>query len=51
VYSPHAFTGRTIANAAHHVLPAAGHLTNLEAPEAFSRLVVEFLDSHLARFS
>jgi pimeloyl-ACP methyl ester carboxylesterase len=49
--SVHAFMGRTIPNAAHHVLPGAGHLTNLEAPEAFNRLVVEFLDAHVARFS
>ena len=48
---PHAFMGRTIPNAAHHVLPGAGHLTNLEAAEAFNRLVVEFLNAHLARFS
>jgi pimeloyl-ACP methyl ester carboxylesterase len=43
--------GRTIPNAAYHVLPGAGHLTNLEAAEAFNRLVVEFLDAHVARFS
>jgi pimeloyl-ACP methyl ester carboxylesterase len=48
---PHAFMGRTIPNAAHHVLPSAGHLTNLEAAEAFNRLVVEFLNAHVARFS
>jgi pimeloyl-ACP methyl ester carboxylesterase len=47
----HAFMGRTIPEAGHHVLPGAGHLTNLEAPEAFNRLVAEFLDSHVARFS
>jgi pimeloyl-ACP methyl ester carboxylesterase len=33
------------------VLPGAGHLTNLEAPEAFNRLVIQFLDAHAARFS
>jgi pimeloyl-ACP methyl ester carboxylesterase len=47
----HAFMGRTIPKASHHVLPGAGHLTNLEAPEAFNRLVTEFLDAHAARFS
>jgi pimeloyl-ACP methyl ester carboxylesterase len=47
----HGFMGRTIPNAAHHVLPDAGHLTNLEAPEAFNRLVIQFLDAHAARFS
>jgi pimeloyl-ACP methyl ester carboxylesterase len=45
----HAFMGRTIPNATHHMLPGAGHLTNLEAPEAFNRLVGEFLDLHVAR--
>jgi pimeloyl-ACP methyl ester carboxylesterase len=48
---PHAFMDRTIPNVAHHVLPGAGHLTNVEAAEAFNRLVVEFLKAHLARFS
>jgi pimeloyl-ACP methyl ester carboxylesterase len=47
---PHAFMGRTIPNVAHHVLPGAGHLTNLEAAVAFNRLVVEFLNAPLARF-
>jgi pimeloyl-ACP methyl ester carboxylesterase len=47
----HAFMSRTIPNATHHVLPGAGHLTNLEAPEAFNRLVAEFLDAHLKRMS
>jgi pimeloyl-ACP methyl ester carboxylesterase len=47
--SPHVFMGRTIPNAAHHVLPGAGHLTNLEAAEAFNRLVVDFLNAHVAR--
>jgi len=47
----HAFMSRTIPNAAHHVFPSVGHLTNLEAPEAFNRLVAEFLDAHVARFS
>ncbi len=47
----HAFMGRTIPNAAHHVLPGAGHLTNLEGPEAFNRLVAEFLDAHVAKLS
>jgi pimeloyl-ACP methyl ester carboxylesterase len=41
----HGFMGRTIPNAAHHVLAGAGHLTNLEAPEAFNRLVAEFIDA------
>jgi pimeloyl-ACP methyl ester carboxylesterase len=43
----HAFMGGTIPNATHHVLAGAGHLTNLETPEAFNRLVAEFLDAHL----
>jgi len=47
----HAFMGRTIPSAAHHVLPGAGHLTNLEAPDAFNRLIAEFLDAHVARVS
>jgi pimeloyl-ACP methyl ester carboxylesterase len=47
----HAFMGRTIPKATHHVLPGAGHLTNLETPEAFNRLVAEFLDAHLTRMS
>jgi pimeloyl-ACP methyl ester carboxylesterase len=47
----HAFMGRTIPNATHHVLPGAGHLTNLEAPEAFNRVVAEFLGAHLTRLS
>jgi pimeloyl-ACP methyl ester carboxylesterase len=45
----HAFMGRTIPNVASHVIPCAGHLTNLEAPEAFNRLLTEFLDAHVAR--
>jgi pimeloyl-ACP methyl ester carboxylesterase len=47
----HAFMGRTIPNVTYHVISGAGHLTNLEAPEAFNRLVAEFLDAHVARFS
>jgi pimeloyl-ACP methyl ester carboxylesterase len=47
----HAFMGRTIPNAVHHVLPDAGHLTNLEAPDAFNCLVAEFLDARVVRFS
>jgi pimeloyl-ACP methyl ester carboxylesterase len=48
----HAFMGRTIPKATHHVFPGAGHLTNLEATEAFNqRLVAEFLDAHLTRLS
>ena len=47
----HAFMSRTIPNATHHVLPGAGHLTKLEAPEAFSHLLPEFLDPPVARFS
>ena len=39
--------GRTIPRAVHHVLPGAGHLTNLEKPEAFNEMVAEFLDAHL----
>jgi len=42
----HEFMARAIPKASHHVLPAAGHLTNLETPEAFNRLVSEFLDAH-----
>lgn len=41
----HAFMGRTIPRAAHHVISGAGHLTNLEAPEAFNRLVADFLET------
>ncbi len=47
----HAFMGRNIPNVAQHMLPGAGHLTNLEAPEAFNRLVAEFLEAHLAKVS
>jgi pimeloyl-ACP methyl ester carboxylesterase len=47
----HAFMARTIPDAVHHVIPGAGHLTNLEAPDAFNRLVAEFLDAQVARFS
>ena len=47
----HAFMARCIPNAAHRVLPGAGHLTNLEAPEAFNSLVAEFLDEHVAKVS
>ena len=34
----HAFMGRTIPNAARHVVAGAGHLTNLEAPEALTTM-------------
>jgi pimeloyl-ACP methyl ester carboxylesterase len=44
----HAFMASTIPNVAHQVLPGAGHLTNLEAPEVFNQLVAEFLDAHAA---
>jgi pimeloyl-ACP methyl ester carboxylesterase len=47
----HAFMGLTIPRATHHELPGAGHLTNLETPEAFNRLVAEFLHTHVARVS
>jgi pimeloyl-ACP methyl ester carboxylesterase len=47
----HAFMARTIANASHHVLAGAGHLTNLEAPEGFNRLVAEFLDAYVVGLS
>jgi pimeloyl-ACP methyl ester carboxylesterase len=47
----HAFMGRSLPNAAHHVLPGAGHLTNLEVPEAFNRLACEFLDANIANIS
>jgi pimeloyl-ACP methyl ester carboxylesterase len=47
----HAFMGRTIPKASHHVLPGAGHLTNLETPEAFNRLVADFLDAYVATTS
>jgi pimeloyl-ACP methyl ester carboxylesterase len=47
----HAFMARTIPKATHHVLPGAGHLTNLEAPEGFNRLVTEFLEAHLTSVS
>lgn len=45
----HAFMSRTIPDANHHVFPSAGHLTNLEAPEAFNHLVADFRDAHLMR--
>ena len=47
----HAFTGRTTPHAVHHVMSDAGHLTNVEALEAFNRLVAEFLQIHTARCS
>jgi pimeloyl-ACP methyl ester carboxylesterase len=47
----HEFMGRTIPKASHHVLPGAGHLTNLETPEAFNRLVADFLDAYVATTS
>jgi pimeloyl-ACP methyl ester carboxylesterase len=47
----HAFMSRTIPKATHHVLPAAGHVTNLETPEGFNRLVTEFLGAHLTSVS
>jgi pimeloyl-ACP methyl ester carboxylesterase len=46
----HDFMSRTLPNAAHHVIAGAGHLTNLEAPDAFNRLLSEFLDAQVARF-
>ena len=40
----HEFMARTIPGARSIVLPGVGHLSNLEAPEAFNALVREFLD-------
>jgi 3-oxoadipate enol-lactonase len=37
----------SIPHAAYVELPDAGHLSNLEAPEAFSRAVVGFLTSQI----
>ncbi len=39
----HQFMAETIPGARHIVIPGAGHLTNLEAPEAFNEAVLAFL--------
>jgi len=39
------FLQRTIPDARLVVLPGAGHLPNLEAPEAFNRALVHFLEA------
>jgi pimeloyl-ACP methyl ester carboxylesterase len=39
----HRFMGDTIPGARHRVIPGVGHLTNLEAPDAFNDAVAEFL--------
>ena len=39
----HRFMADTIPGALHVVIPSAGHLTNLEAPDAFNRAVARFL--------
>ena len=36
-----------IAGARFHIIPSAGHLSNLEQPEAFNRAVASFLDTSL----
>lgn len=38
---------RTQARAEHAVVPAASHLSNLDAPEAFTERLASFLDRHL----
>jgi 3-oxoadipate enol-lactonase len=38
---------RAIARSALVTLPSAGHLSNLEQPEAFSRALSDFLVSHI----
>jgi pimeloyl-ACP methyl ester carboxylesterase len=40
----HEFMARTIPGARSVVLPGVGHLSNLEAPEAFNTQVRQFLD-------
>jgi pimeloyl-ACP methyl ester carboxylesterase len=40
---PHRFMAETVPGAREVVLPDAGHLSNLEAPEAFDRAVEAFL--------
>jgi pimeloyl-ACP methyl ester carboxylesterase len=42
---PHAFMAATIKDAKATTLGAAGHFSNLEAPEAFNRALIEFLAS------
>jgi pimeloyl-ACP methyl ester carboxylesterase len=41
----HRFLADTIPGARHVVIPGVGHLTNLEAPDAFNREVEQFLTS------
>ncbi|HEY8597940.1 MAG TPA: alpha/beta fold hydrolase [Thermomicrobiales bacterium] len=41
--------GEQIPGAQSCILPAAGHLTALEAPDAFNRAVLDFLDTTLPR--
>ena len=39
----HRFMADTIPGARHVLIPGVGHLTNLEAPDAFNRAVTRFL--------
>jgi len=39
----HRFMADTIPGARHVLIPGVGHLTNLEAPDAFNRAVTTFL--------
>ena len=40
---------REIVHARYTVLPGVGHIVNMEAPERFSEIVLDFLDSLAAR--
>jgi pimeloyl-ACP methyl ester carboxylesterase len=41
----HRFMADTIPGARHVVIPGVGHLTNLEAPDAFNRAAARFLEA------
>jgi pimeloyl-ACP methyl ester carboxylesterase len=45
--SPEVMSGlaKGIANARHEIIPAAGHLSNLEQPQVFSEILKDFLES------
>jgi pimeloyl-ACP methyl ester carboxylesterase len=45
----HRFMAETIPGARHVVIPGVGHLTNLEAPDTFNRVVAEFLREVMPR--
>jgi pimeloyl-ACP methyl ester carboxylesterase len=45
----HRFMADTIPGARHVLIPGVGHLTNLEAPDAFNRVVTDFLGEVAAR--